>query len=636
MTSNRRNGLLLAAVMAALPVLGLGRQAAAQYPAGQDGHANDANNRAGSGGYNGPGSTGSAVTPDNIVTRNVTGGAGFRGPIRETDPGAFRARMPGAGLDNFIRNSAGAPTGAGGPSDLTVPRPYYGEARGVAPPPGSLPVGFTGGYVGTVPLSPLSFSSSLNTPATGATSLQARTLATDTLLLNSVYNTSGYQGLSDAALYGNLPTPLPGLRNAQAGDLTQSPFALPELPSNYGGAENPAILRMRAELEQSALPSGLTPGVPEAGAPATGNNQPGGPNTPSRQPGAQQNQNGQNQNGAQNQNGQPNQPGAQDGGPNQPLNQPLVAPLESPAGAALVNAPTGAAVNAGPLGASPLTQQSYRQQSTNLVPAARQSQVLDELQRRLQRYNAAGSGTTDAEANRQFREMQQRNAGGANPRQTNPGPNGAAQPAPEAGPLKVSSLATGVKAKGLHDLLVGAEDLMRQGKFDSAIDQYVQAQRVAPNNPLTYLGRAHAELGAGYYTKAEQDLRQVFHADTELLLAQFDLSAAMGAERLAFLRKDLTGLTQTDPKSETPWFLLAYLDYNAGDAAAAEKDLNEAEKRSNRGDWAIRLLRTHWTLPSKPKAAIPPGNPAAPQPTPPAAAPTVPPATQTPPRDLNK
>jgi hypothetical protein len=636
MTSKRRNGLLLAAVIAALPVFGLTRPAAAQYPAGQDGHANDANNRAGSGGYNSA-RQGSAVTQDNIINRTVSGGIGFTGPIRETDPGAFRVRLPGTGLDNFIRTSNGVPTGTGGTSDLTVPHPYYGDSRGVAPPPGSLPVGFSGGYVGTTPQNNLTLSSSLSTPSTGATTLQARTIPTDTLLLNSVYNTSGYQGITDAALNGNLASPLPGLRPGQPGDLATSPFALPALPQLPGGlpTEDPAVLRMRAELQEAALPSSLNPNVGE-----NNNGQPGGPNfpgSPQNQNGTQQNPNGtqQNPNGGQNQNGgQPNQPGGQQnqpGAPNQPLNGVLPAPLETPANAAISNQPNGSQLNATPLNNTPAGQESLRQRMTTLVPAAQQSTLLTELQNRMARYGPAG--TSDAEANRKFREMQQKNA--------RPGKPGAGvglpqQAPPDTAPVKVSSLATGVKAKGLHDLLAGAEDLMRQGKFDSAIDKYAQAQRVAPNNPLTYLGRAHAELGAGYYAKAEQDLRYVFRADPELLLAQFDLGTAMGEQRLAFLRKDLTGLTQSEPKSETPWFLLAYLDYNGGDAAAAEKDLNEAEQRAGHGDWAIRTLRTHWTLPSNRKPAAPGEVPTAPRSAPPATQTPGAPATPAPARDLNK
>ena len=37
----------------------------------------------------------------------------------------------------------------------------------------------------------------------------------------------------------------------------------------------------------------------------------------------------------------------------------------------------------------------------------------------------------------------------------------------------------GIKAKGLHDLMAGAEDLVRSGKFDLAIADYNKRVRVA-------------------------------------------------------------------------------------------------------------------------------------------------------------
>jgi tetratricopeptide (TPR) repeat protein len=171
--------------------------------------------------------------------------------------------------------------------------------------------------------------------------------------------------------------------------------------------------------------------------------------------------------------------------------------------------------------------------------------------------------------------------------------------------------------------------LMRDGKFDLAVQKYNQAQRVAPNNPLTVLGRAHAELAGGYYARAEQDLRTVFRNDPQILLAQFDLAALLPNERIDFLHKDLQVLTETDPKSERPWLLLAYLEYNTNHPASAEQDLNEADKRTVRGDWAIRLMRQNWTLPSNAKSpkpgvktpktippAVPTAVPTAPSPAP--------------------
>ena len=49
---------------------------------------------------------------------------------------------------------------------------------------------------------------------------------------------------------------------------------------------------------------------------------------------------------------------------------------------------------------------------------------------------------------------------------------------------------------------------MKQGKFSSALDKYDQAEQVAPNNSLIKLGRANAELGASYFARADQHLRE--------------------------------------------------------------------------------------------------------------------------------
>ena len=95
------------------------------------------------------------------------------------------------------------------------------------------------------------------------------------------------------------------------------------------------------------------------------------------------------------------------------------------------------------------------------------------------------------------------------------GANG--KPSPEsavhhAAPIKVPSLAQGVKAKSISDYLKAAEASMKDGKFTSAFDDYDKAEQVAPNNPLIKLGRANAELGDSYYARAEAHLPRCLHA----------------------------------------------------------------------------------------------------------------------------
>ncbi|HWE02326.1 MAG TPA: hypothetical protein VG326_07925 [Tepidisphaeraceae bacterium] len=561
--------VLLAAAAAAVLTLGWVDRAAAQYPApGQDGHANDASNRVGSNGYNGRGGgAGSAVSPDNIVNRNVTGLSGFSGPIHERDPRAFTGPVPG-GNDVFVRQSSGVASSYGAPTNRNQPQPFYGDSRYTAPPAGSLPVGFNGGYIGTTLNTPSSLSNGLNT-ATAASGLQSRTENRDTLLLNAMLNPNGYGGLTStlndnaalqaASFYGQRTLPAPG-----ENDVSGQQF------SSQLGVDDSSIARMRQELRESAEPI-------DANAPQKGN-------APAP---SQLQQNGQ--------------PGQAPTSLNQPLNQALGQPLEAPVNSPLTNGLTSPQLPNQPLSSTGIIPSNVRERPS-LIPANMQSTLLDTLQQRLERTTDVGKAMAEARGN-----APQPPTPAANARN----PQGAPPPPSDEGPVKVSRLATGVKAKGLHDLLAGGEDLITAGKYESAIAKFNQAQRVAPNNPLAILGRANAELAGGFYARAEQDLRLVFRTDRELLLAQFDLKSLFPKDRVDYVRNDLNDLAASDPKAVRPWFLMAYLDYNTGKPASAEADLNEAEKRSGPGDWSIRLMKRHWVLPSNPHPA-----PAGPRSTP--------------------
>ena len=165
-------------------------------------------------------------------------------------------------------------------------------------------------------------------------------------------------------------------------------------------------------------------------------------------------------------------------------------------------------------------------------------------------------------------------------------------------PLQIHSLAEGVKAKGLKDLLTEAEDQMKQQHYNSALEQYELAEQVAPNNPLILLGRANAELGQSYYTRADNHLRQAFGKDEALLMGQYDLKALLSDDRLAFLVTDLKGIAKREQKESRPLFLLAYIAYNTGNERRAAAYLDLAEKRAGGKDPFFALIRKHWELPA--------------------------------------
>ena len=67
------------------------------------------------------------------------------------------------------------------------------------------------------------------------------------------------------------------------------------------------------------------------------------------------------------------------------------------------------------------------------------------------------------------------------------------------------------------------------------------------------------------------------------------------ASRLDFVRADLDRLTIDQPKESRPWFLKAFISYNTGESATVtRKNLDEAESRTGKLDWTVRLLRQHW------------------------------------------
>jgi cytochrome c-type biogenesis protein CcmH/NrfG len=139
---------------------------------------------------------------------------------------------------------------------------------------------------------------------------------------------------------------------------------------------------------------------------------------------------------------------------------------------------------------------------------------------------------------------------------------------------------------------------MRQGRFTTALEQYDAAEQVAPNNSLVLLGRAHAELGGAFYTRADQNLRDALRRDPTLLMGIYDLKAMIGEERLTQVVNDLRKIAAADADESRALFLLAYIAYNSDNARLARQWLEEAERREGADrDRIYQTLRTYWHLP---------------------------------------
>jgi tetratricopeptide (TPR) repeat protein len=587
-TALKRKGSLLAAVLAvpflaALPA----RIARAQFPANNgNGHALDANNQAGSGGYNNTTHTGATVTQNDVIYNNVTGLRGFQGALRSTDPTAFRGTTFLGSADRFIGQSNGAAV-RGSPSANATSysaTPYYSDARGVAPPSGYAQGVGGGGYFPENSSQAGQYPNQLQDQAangvfrTGAGYPDANLNPIDPL--NGTYTPYGTDirlGPLDPANQQSflLVSPLSGIQQGQLNNGADSYFlSRTELRRLQGGdrfqrIDDQTLQQMRREVQEE-------------------------------------------------QQAQPQNPNELNQSVQPPLEAPINKPLDASIGSTL-------SVPQSSLKSGVATQEGmYRILNS---AAAQETPVLKELDQRLEAYKQHAPLAMEQE--QAYEKAVADKAKASKPAQPGtltpivPGAPSRLTPGTPAGggpsvgltpgrskpdlgalasgtktePVHVTSLATGVKAKGLAGLLQSAEALMKQGKFTSAIDQYSLAQQVAPNNPLILLGQANAYLGSASYRDADQVLREAFAGDEALLHAQFDLNAVMGPQRVRTLTDDLKDLAAKDPKSELPVFLLAYMNYNTGHEAEAMKYLSDVEKREGHPDAVVARMLKHWYVP---------------------------------------
>jgi tetratricopeptide (TPR) repeat protein len=573
----RRKNLyrLLAAAAVALPSMAFGQ---GMIDAGR---SNDASNRVGSGGRNAAGlgwNTYSNYIVNNgnqVVTGNVSNGREFHGNVGYSDPTAFRGVTAGSISDNFVKNSSGVPRAYSPPPVPNTSVPFYGASQTVAPPPGFQLNPSRTGYVPA--------------PATtGQRGVQDQRLGI--VDLNQPINPTTLSG--DLILRGSLT---PDQAAKQAGILTGSNLYgvrewnpqdpadrvfLENLMSRQNTLNHPQldprdVQRMRDEL-QKALEG----------------------ERPQQQPG---------------QKGQGTQ--QERSSDSFSLNPPVGRSFDAPNDPAVASKPLSAQVQSQPLDAAGVgTDQGMRFNLLSSGAARRTSTQYAELNKRLEQYYTDRRIAGD-EAIRKFNaELRAKNAADAAAGNKKPNPNdvtaGKVNPvAPgtptedatkpkvkKPAPMKVTNLSQGVKAEGIGKLLRTAEAQMKEGKFATALEQYDAAEIVAPNDPMIWLGRANAELGAGFFQRADQHVRQALTTDQALLMAQYDLTGMIGEDRLAKIVQDLKETANKDSKPMAP-FLLAYIAYNTGHERQALGYLDLAEKRAPEQAAFYKMLREHWALP---------------------------------------
>jgi tetratricopeptide (TPR) repeat protein len=569
-TIDRTKRILTLAIGAVL--LGAG-SAAAQYRVGEDGRLLDASNRLGSGGYNSGVITGASVyaNGNRLITGNVTGAKEFRGNVDYKDPREFAGTVAGEDFDRFIRRSSGIPqpyqAQTHDPNQVNV---FYGRALSPSQAPANaVPQGASNTFIVDPNLSRPAQDTRLGVPPEGAPAVMPR--LGELLLPGPVDPRTNVPSVVSAS-------PLLGVQQYRLDDPLAAAFAgtYTGMRQDTGpqrlGFDDASLQRMRDELARTVEES-RTGGISDDGA--------------------------------------------TDQGPTNNLAKPLPEPFESPANPGLTPKALDTSLKSPPLSNDVRpTQSSF----ARLPAPTQQSSTNAELERRLARYYL-DRFETDETRNREFiqqlrqRENARGNPGGAGgpavpPNAQPPAPrtapdyqkmsrellNTEIKGVPGNAPLQIKSLASGIKAEGLLNVMTKAEELLRQGKYVSAVDQYRVAEQVAPNNALVRLGRSHAELGAGYYAQAAAHLRQAMEGDPSIMMGQYDLKGMIGEARLGELVKDLKDTAAKETANAALPFLLAYVAYNTGNEAQATVYLDLADKRVEQKDPFYRLVKKHWAV----------------------------------------
>ncbi len=609
-----RSIVLAAAAGAAVGLLAAASQAMAQYRVGADGHANDVNNRIGSGGYNSASDASyrSGAYNGQIVTGNVSGLAYFHSSDNgEFDSSVFQGGVNSGSVNSF--NQISAPVNYSARSTgQPVYTPYYSSQTYVGnKPPDLSSINGGNGYVPTQTQSAL-------TPNPADLRLQTlNTSPLDQLGSNlpppgavdqpGPVNNLGAQGIyAQSSLYG--------AKQAQYGD--QSDDSL--FSQRYGGQRpgsmpkmaTDAIIKMRTEVQQSSTTADQKDTDGGANADLNKMNNPGvlPPDSVNGQL------------------GQPGQPGA-----------PGTVSGTQVTGATVKPQTVASSVNAASYGS---------QQDKLMLTPAQQSKQITELERRFSinkpkptaqeqanqnnriilavrkaeadKKAALLKGGPDVDADKPKDPAAEVAAGavaapagkGGIATTDHPQPTGktdlpsvvrepGAEPVANPDqPFVITSLASGIKAAGLSKLLRDAEGQMRAGQFGQSVDTYDTAAEVAPNNPFVPLGRGFAELGASYYGKAEADLTRAILTEPALLAAQYDLKGFLGADRLKFVQKDLADIGTTE-QTARPYLLMAFIDHNTGadDTTVTAKDLDTAASRGANPK-LVEVMREAWNLKS--------------------------------------
>ena len=123
-----------------------------------------------------------------------------------------------------------------------------------------------------------------------------------------------------------------------------------------------------------------------------------------------------------------------------------------------------------------------------------------------------------------------------------------------------------------------AEEYLAGGRYYDAVNAYDVARTADPDNPLIWIGRGHALIGAGDYLSAAASLEEGFRRFPQAARFKIDLRAFLKhGDILDIRRADLEQRLEEEDNFRLR-FLLGYIEYYSGLARFGLPNLERAAK----------------------------------------------------------
>jgi hypothetical protein len=157
---------------------------------------------------------------------------------------------------------------------------------------------------------------------------------------------------------------------------------------------------------------------------------------------------------------------------------------------------------------------------------------------------------------------------------------------------RISSLTSKQQGR-FNELMMAAEEQLKNGDYMIAEQRFQRAMRFSPGNPLAMAGAANAQIGAGLYLPAGYTLRSLYTQHPEMIDATYGEGLLPSSDRVAAALEAINTRLESGTDNALYGLVLAYLGRQTSDHALMDKGLKLMSQEST-DDPLPPLLRSVW------------------------------------------